>query len=434
MDPVATVWSGATPISFDGFIAVRDRLLANLRFQRWAAGFPLTRPIARRRARALFDLCAGFVYSQVLLACVRLRLCELLFVSPLARDEIAARLDLGTDAAERLLDAAVSLRLVTRRAGGRYGVGPLGAALVGNPGIAAMVEHHALLYADLADPVGLLRGSHDAAAERATANDAGRFIAGSGDVVARGEADAPAQTALGRYWAYASAQAPSALPAAQVAGYTALMAASQPLVADEVLDAYRIGRHRHLLDVGGGDGSFLCAAAQRAPRLRLTLFDLPPVAACARARLGRKGLAGRAISVGGDFLTDPLPHGADIITLVRVVHDHDDAAALRLLQAVRRALPPGGTLVLAEPMSGTPGAEPVGDAYFAFYLLAMGSGRPRRADELAALLRAAGFDGMRLLHTRQPLLVRVMVARATFHAETAAAVVAPRVVAFPTSV
>ena len=28
--------------------------------------------------RALFDLCAGFVYSQVLLACVRLRLCEVL--------------------------------------------------------------------------------------------------------------------------------------------------------------------------------------------------------------------------------------------------------------------------------------------------------------------------------------------------------------------
>ena len=40
--------------------------------------FPLTRPIARRRARELFDLCAGFVYSQVLLACVRLRLFEIL--------------------------------------------------------------------------------------------------------------------------------------------------------------------------------------------------------------------------------------------------------------------------------------------------------------------------------------------------------------------
>ena len=47
-------------------------------------------------------------------------------------------------------------------------------------------------------------------------------------------------------------------------------------------------------------------------------------------------------------------------------------------------------------MAGTPDAEGVG-AYFAFYLLAMGSGRPRRTDELTALLHTAGFTGVRLL-------------------------------------
>ena len=54
----------------------RDRVLASPRFQAWAAAMPLTRPIARKRARALFDLCAGFVYSQVLVACVRRELHE----------------------------------------------------------------------------------------------------------------------------------------------------------------------------------------------------------------------------------------------------------------------------------------------------------------------------------------------------------------------
>lgn len=389
MASLASAWPAAPPSRLDWVAATRDRLLASARFQRWAARFPLTRPIARRRARALFDLCAGFVYSQVLLACVRLRLCELLFEAPLGREEIAARLGLGADAADRLLGAAVALRLVAPRAGGRFGVGPLGAALVGNPGIAAMVEHHTLLYADLADPEHLLRHGRDP--------------------------DAP--TALGRYWAYAQAAAPAALSGPEVAGYTALMAASQPLVADDVLDAYPIRRHRHLLDVGGGDGSFLCAAARRAPGLRLTLFDLPPVAACARARFAREGLDGRASVVEGSFLTDALPGGADIISLVRVIHDHDDAAVLRLLRAARRALAPGGTLLLAEPMSGTPGAEPVGEAYFAFYLLAMGSGRPRRPEDLAALLHDAGFERVRALRTRQTMLVRVLVAQAGSGAE-----------------
>ena len=42
----------------------------------------------------------------------------------------------------------------------------------------------------------------------------------------------------------------------------------------------------------------------------------------------------------------PLPEGADIISLIRIVHDHDDASALSLLRAVRRALPPDGTLLI----------------------------------------------------------------------------------------
>jgi demethylspheroidene O-methyltransferase len=78
---------------------------------------------------------------------------------------------------------------------------------------------------------------------------------------------------------------------------------------------------------------------------------------------------------------------------------------------VHEALPPGGTLLLAEPMAGTPGAEAMGDAYFGFYLLAMGRGRPRRALELTAMLKAAGFASVRPMPTRMPLQTRLLVAR-----------------------
>ena len=78
---------------------------------------------------------------------------------------------------------------------------------------------------------------------------------------------------------------------------------------------------------------------------------------------------------------------------------------LALLHAARRALPADGVLLLAEPMSGTAGAEPIGDAYFGFYLLAMGSGRPRTAEELRSMLgagrlqpRPAGADPAAVAH------------------------------------
>jgi demethylspheroidene O-methyltransferase len=53
----------------------------------------------------------------------------------------------------------------------------------------------------------------------------------------------------------------------------------------------------------------------------------------------------------------------------------------------------------------------MGDAYFGFYLLAMGRGRPRRAEELAAMLVAAGFEAVRHVPTRMPLQTRLIVAR-----------------------
>ncbi|GAB0147293.1 MULTISPECIES: methyltransferase [Marichromatium] len=365
----------------DDWLKLRNRLLSSPRFQRWAARFPLTRPLARRHARELFDIVAGFVYSQVLYACVRARLFELLDErGPSDSAALAPALGLPEEGARRLLLAAASLRLVEQRGADRFALGERGAVVLGNRGIAAMVEHHAMLYADLEDPLALLRGERP-------------------------------QRALADYWAYAESSAPARSDAAAVDGYSALMADSQAMIAEEVLDAYSFRDHHCLLDIAGGDGTFLVEVAKRWPHLQVILFDLPAVAERAQARFVREGLAERARAVGGDVLRDPLPEGADVVSLVRVVHDHDDERAAGFVAAAHRALAPGGTLLVAEPMSGTRGAEPVGDAYFGLYLLAMGSGRPRTAAELEAMLAAAGFEQTRELPTNRPILTRALLAR-----------------------
>lgn len=360
---------------------LRDRVLASPAFQRWAAAFPATRPIALRRSRQLFDLVAGFVYSQTVLATVRLGLPAFLQGRPRTVAEVARHTGLGADAAERLLAAGTALHLFRRARGGRFGLGKLGAPLVGNEALATMMEHNVLFYRDLEDPVQLLR---------------------------RGSMGG---THLARYWPYARSRDPSALERGAVEEYSALMAASQPLVAREILDGYGFHRHRRAMDVGGGDGAFLRALADREPGLELTLFDLPGVAERARERLDQAGMNGRVRVVGGDFLHDPLPGGADLVTLVRVLHDQDDHQALTLLRAVRRALAPGGALVVGEPMAGVRGAETVGSAYFSLYLLAMGQGRPRTPREIEALLRTAGFRRVRLPRARAPVLCALAVAQ-----------------------
>jgi demethylspheroidene O-methyltransferase len=373
--PASTTWR-------DRWLDWRDARLVHPWFRRWAMAWRLPRALVRRRARSLFDLMAGFVYSQTLLACVRLRLFDHLATGPQTLPRLAALTGVPEAGLERLLRAACSLQLLQQRDTGAYGLGVLGAPLVGDPGIAAMVEHHALLYEDLRDPVALLK------------------------------ADAPTGR-MASYWVYANTAQPGVLSDADVAAYSALMSATQPMIAEEVLQAVDLRRHRCLLDVGGGEGRFVQQAAEHAPHLQLMLFDLPAVAERARERLTRAGLGRRCTVHGGDFAQDGLPAGADIISLIRVAFDHPDERVLAVLRAVHTALPPGGTVVLAEPMSGTPGAEPMGEAYFGFYLMAMGRGRPRTPEHLGRLLAAAGFGAVQLMPTRLPLQTRVMVATKT---------------------
>lgn len=357
----------------------RNRLLGSAKFRRFAERFPVLRRIARREAAAMFDLCAGFVYSQILFACVRLGVFEFLADGPRAARDLAHQARLPRESALRLLEAASALDLVESLGGERYALGPRGVIVLANPGIAAMIEHHALLYQDLADPVALLR-----------------------------DPDVP--TRIGRYWAYARNPQARDLAPHEVADYSALMALSQPLIAEQVLAAYPVERHRCVLDVGGGEGAFLLAVARHTSTPRLMLFDLPGVAERARQRVKDAGLAARVHVVDGDFFKDALPIGADLVTLVRVIHDHDDAQALELLRAVRRCLPDHGTVLLAEPMAGAPDAERVGAAYFGFYLMAMRSGLPRTPETLCALLLAAGFEKPRLLAPPMPLQTLLVIA------------------------
>lgn len=346
----------------------RNRLLASARFRSWAAQFPLTRPVARRRAKAMFDINAGFIYSQIALAMVETGLIARLAQGPLAVADAACHADLPVAAADRLLKAAASLELAQALRDGRYTLGALGAALHGNRGIAEMIDHHRHLYADLADPVALLRRG------------------GSG-------------SALARYWAYAGASDPAASSAKSVAAYSELMAASQAMVAEQVVAVYDFGKHRRLLDVGGGEGVFVRAVKAACPAIDVALFDLPEVAKRA------EGVA----THGGNFFTDSLPEGFDLVSLVRILHDHDDEPAMKLLRNISRSLPSGGRLMIAEPMAQTAGAESMGDGYFGIYLWAMGSGRPRTFDEIGAMLHDAGFTDVREIATPLPLITRLII-------------------------
>jgi demethylspheroidene O-methyltransferase len=358
---------------------LRNRLLSSERFRRVAQKLPIFQSIARKRSIDLFRLCSGFVHSQVLLACVRLGLFDLLAEGARPLSDIARDAGVDSDRLQRLLDAAVGLELLERLTGDRYGLGVHGAAMAGNASLLALVEHHALFYEDLTDPVSLF-------------------------------ANPDAETAMAKLWPYATGDHPESLGSDDVARYTELMAASQAMIAEQVLGAVSLRRHRKLLDIGGGAGAFAIAVAQRWPHLEIAIADIPAVADIARERVVEAGMASRIEVIGIDATRDTLPDGFDVVSLVRILHDHDNDVAMSFLKGARNAIADGGTLLVAEPMADAPGAGGLIATYFHVYLLAMGSGRPRGFDELSRLLEDAGFRGVRRLRTTVPLITSVIAA------------------------
>jgi len=366
----------------DRLLEARDRVYASPVFHRWAARIPIVRSVARSRAQALFDITAGFVYSQTLAACTRLDLFRKLSRAPMTVSEIAVDSGLPVDSVERLIEAATALELVAPRSGGRIGLGALGGPILAQEAIVRMVSHNALLYTDLSDPLALLTRT-----------------AGS-------------SSAVGQFFPYAETPQPQSLSSSTVAAYSELMAQTVAPIAHEVLDSGILEGRECLLDVGGGQGAFLLEVAERYGSMRLKLFDLPAVVARATHRVEEAGVGDRFECLGGDFHADPLPVGADVISLVRVLLDHDDRKVMALLRRARAALPRGGSLIVAEPMTDVSGARRVGEVYFSFYLRAMGRGRCRSTRELNALVREAGFRRSRILSTRYPVFASILVADA----------------------
>lgn len=362
------------------FFDWRNRLIASPRFQRWAIRFPLTRWIVRKQASNIFDLMAGFVYTQVLLACTQVNLFDILAKGALSFSDLQKQIPLKPVGLRRLLDAAVAIKLLVKRSEDRYALSMTSAPLVGNIAILDMVKHHADFYRDLSDPIALLQGD-------------------TGSV------------SLNEYWSYITPEqgvAPEMLTAEKVADYSKLMAHTQSLVTDEIIDAYPMGKHQYVLDIGGGQGVFIKRLAARYPHLSFKLFDVPGVAELSNAHFKEIGLSHRAEAFGGNFFQDSLPKGCDLATLIRVIFDHDDVRVKQLLTNVFNALNPGGTLLLAEPMAETKGFEAMGHAYFGFYLLAMGRGRPRTEAEIRGLLSEAGFTGIQLLNSYLPLNAQIL--------------------------
>ena len=371
-------------IGFDRFwfSKIRDRILLNDRLRSFIESSTILKPFIRAQANDIFDLVSGFVYSQILYACVTLDLFEKLRNGPVILEKLSGRCGIEFLEMKRLVDGACALGLLEKRQDGAIGLGYKGVVILTKPSISVLIKHHSTLYKDLIDPVKILQRRN-------------------------------ISTSLGSFWPYARDRKndTSQITPEEARRYSDVMSVSQPLISEQICSTYNFCKHKKILDLGGGQATFVINLAKNYPQLKMTVFDLPQVSKIAEERILKNGLQDRINVHEGSFFKDPIPDGYDLITLIRVLYDHSDDRVRTILASVKKSLPSSGSLLIAEPMSGMQGTEKMSDAYFGMYLLAMGKGVPRSHDKIHRLLKEAGFSSIKSLKVTLPIQTGLIVAK-----------------------
>lgn len=164
-----------------------------------------------------------------------------------------------------------------------------------------------------------------------------------------------------------------------------------------VAAAYEFSMFDTIADIGGSTGNLLTTILTEHPRPRGILYDLPHVVKDAPGLIAQRGLTDRIRIEEGSFF-DSVPAGADAYVLSHVIHDWNQDQCLTILNNCRRAMNPGGRLLLVE-MVLPAGDIPHPGKMLDMTMLTIPGGEERTEAEYRTLLDKAGFELMRVIPT-----------------------------------
>jgi ubiquinone/menaquinone biosynthesis C-methylase UbiE len=115
--------------------------------------------------------------------------------------------------------------------------------------------------------------------------------------------------------------------------------------AKAVVKRMELAHVRKALDLGGGPGTYSLEMAKKIDSV--TLFDLPATIAIAKDILGKAGI-GNISFMEGDFITDDIGRGYDLVFMSQVLHAFSGTNNLKILEKAINALNQKGINVIHE--------------------------------------------------------------------------------------
>ena len=317
---------------------------------------------SRPGAERLYPFIYGYVMAQVIGTAVRLGIQEELATAARPVAELAAAVGADTDALRRLLRALETLKLVDEVEADQFALSGIGQHLCRD---APESLHNSVLFA--CDPA-IWRAW--GALEHTVRTGEPAFDHVHGKQLFHYLEDRPE---LGDIF--------SETMSVRARGFLPKIVASCDFSACGTI-----------VDVGGGDGSLLAAILDANPRARGVLFDSAAAVALAGPLLAEAGVSGRCETRVGDFFTT-VPPRADSYILKNILHDWDDGESVTILRNCRRAVQPGGRVLVLTQLQAEDQGSPAAmrTVISDIVMMVLTHGRERTAGEYEALFDAAGF-------------------------------------------
>ncbi len=320
-------------------------------------------------ASLVLEYIHAFRRSKTMFVATALGIFDELAAGPRTADEIASRMSLNPDAADRLLHACVSLGLLQKQGqvfsntatAKKYIVSTSPDSLAGY-----IVYSEQSLY-----PLW----SHLDDAIREGAN--------------RWEQTFGSRTALFDHFFRDEAAKRSFLTGMHGLGQ---------LSSKAVVRVFDLARFQHLVDLGGATGHLALAACEAYASLRATVFDLPAVSGLAHECIAKSAVAGRVTFQPGDFFINDLP-AADLYAIGRILHDWNRDQCLRLLTRIHQALPSGGALLIAETLLDDDHTGPRHALMQSLNMLVCTDGKEHSCSEYREMCASAGFQSVECRRT-----------------------------------
>jgi SAM-dependent methyltransferase len=308
-------------------------------------------------------LMGGFAASQMLYVATRLKLADALARAPMSAEQLAEECGARPDPLRRVVRALAAFGVFEVLEDGRIANTPLSRCL--RAGVPGSLREQALLYGE----------------EHYHAMSELLHAVKHGGTAFEHAYRKPHFTYL------------TSNPEAATTYYDALSDATAQS-AEAVAGVYRFARDSTVIDLAGGLGQLIRAVLHRNPSVKGVLVESSGLARRARARLRTEGLEGRCDVQVGDIF-EAVPTGGDVYMLGNVLHALDDARALGVLRACRRAMGSKSRLLVVERVL----PELIEDGLTAQHTfladivaLAVSGGRERTVAEHSHLLAEAGLE------------------------------------------